>query len=86
MPICGNNLNHTIWGIGEVNAPFLPQQEKSRKKKAVSASQRVASRHVFGSLCGSPLREAALFADSTGQQIAFPVGRQLAVRHVSRLN
>lgn len=41
----------------------------------------VELQHVFGSLCGSPLREAALFADSTGQQIAFPVGRQLAVRH-----
>eukprot|EP00439_Symbiodinium_sp_Y106_P022279 s3292_g2.t1 len=38
--------------------------------------------HVFGSLCGSSLREAAVFADSAGQQIAFAVGRQLAVRHV----
>ena len=40
------------------------------------------SRHVFGSLCGSNLRDPVLFADSTGQQIAFPVGRQLALRHV----
>jgi len=40
-------------------------------------------RHVFGSLCGSPLREPALFADSTGQQVAFAVGRQLAIRHVA---
>lgn len=41
-------------------------------------------RHVFGSLCGSPLREPALFADSTGQQVAFAVGRQLAIRHVAK--
>ncbi|CAE7549687.1 Cfap57 [Symbiodinium natans] len=38
--------------------------------------------HVFGSLCGSSLREAAVFADGAGQQIAFAVGRQLAIRHV----
>lgn len=42
----------------------------------------VELQHVFGSLCGSPLREPALFADSTGQQVAFAVGRQLAIRHV----
>ncbi|CAJ1429043.1 unnamed protein product [Effrenium voratum] len=43
---------------------------------------RLELQHAFGSLCGSSLREPCVFADSAGQQIAFIVGRQLALRHV----
>mmetsp|Transcript_74009 Transcript_74009/g.130742 ORF Transcript_74009/g.130742 Transcript_74009/m.130742 type:complete len:1319 (-) Transcript_74009:59-4015(-) len=37
--------------------------------------------HAFGSQCGS-VRDAVLFADDAGQQIVFPVGRQVAICHV----
>ena len=54
-------------------------ENRMRSSKLLSSPP---PRHVFGSLCGSNLRDPVLFADSTGQQIAFPVGRQLALRHV----
>eukprot|EP00930_Biecheleria_cincta_P038198 TRINITY_DN26248_c0_g2_i1.p1 TRINITY_DN26248_c0_g2~~TRINITY_DN26248_c0_g2_i1.p1 ORF type:complete len:1316 (+),score=276.63 TRINITY_DN26248_c0_g2_i1:26-3973(+) len=38
--------------------------------------------HAFGSLCGSNVRDAVLFADDTAQQIAFPVGRRVCISHV----
>jgi len=38
--------------------------------------------HAFGSLSGTGVRDAVLFADDVGHHITYPVGRQLAVCHL----